>query len=179
MSDIYTLLILAGGRGTRMGGRDKGLVRLDGDPLVARLLETLNPAPTRVVISANRNAERYQRWADRVVPDLRPDFSGPMAGLEAGLQVSQGPLLCLPCDLIDPPARLAALLLAHLTPGQVNVIEDQSGLQPLCLALHAEPWRNALGAYLDQGGRSARGWLANVAHQRIVIDGRLGNLNSL
>ena len=86
----YTLIILAGGQGQRMGGADKGLVEVDGKPLVAHLLDNLLPRPTRIVISANRNADRYQAWADQVVADRRDGFLGPLAGLEAALGEAHG-----------------------------------------------------------------------------------------
>lgn len=178
MTPLYTLLILAGGQGRRMGGRDKGLVELDGRPLVDHLLAAL-PRPGRVVISANRNRDAYRQRADAVVFDRRGDFPGPMAGLEAGLAECQGPVLCLPCDLLAPPALLAALLLDGLDPGRIRVIEDDGGLQPLCLGLFGGRWVASITDYLDEGGRSVRGWLERVPHERVRIEGRLENRNWL
>lgn len=102
------LIILAGGQGKRMGGADKGLLELDGKPLIAHLLDHLTPSPARIVISANRNQTTYRHWADQVVSDERDGFQGPMAGLEAALDASQGLCLCLPCDLVQPPAPCPA-----------------------------------------------------------------------
>ena len=76
-------MILAGGRGTRMGGADKGLLELAGRPLVAHLLEALRPQVATVLISANRNTEVYARFGATVVPDPWPDFRGPLAGIAA------------------------------------------------------------------------------------------------
>lgn len=178
MTSLYTLLILAGGRGSRMGGRDKGLVEIDGGPLVDHLMAAL-PRPARVVISANRNLDAYRQRADTVVGDRRSDFPGPMAGLEAGLAECQGPVLSLPCDLLAPPRSLVPLLLDGLEPGQVRVIEDDGGPQPLCLGLFGGRWVASISEYLDQGGRSVRGWLERVPHERVRIEGRLENRNRL
>lgn len=177
MTTFYTLLILAGGQGRRMGGRDKGLVEVDGRPLIDQLLAAVTPAPGRIVISANRNLPAYQRRADTVVSDQRPDYPGPMAGLEAALAVCQGPVLCLPCDLLAPPAAMIAGLLNGLSSDQVRVAEDDHGLQPLCMALHAQPWQASISAYLDSGGRSVRGWLQGVPLEKVRIGGELQNRN--
>ncbi|MDX1803381.1 MAG: NTP transferase domain-containing protein [Alcanivorax sp.] len=173
----YTLIILAGGRGLRMGGVDKGLVDIDGHPLIEHLLLALPPA-RHCIISANRNLQRYQQWADQVVSDQRDGFAGPMAGLEAALAVTEGPCLCLPCDLPHPPARLAERLLHGLRPDAVNVLQDPQRVQPLCLGLIASPdWCRTLTDYLDNGGHSAHGWLERVAWQAVPFDQPLENLN--
>ena len=173
----YTLIILAGGKGSRVGGADKGLLEVDGKPLIAHLLEHLAPRPQRVVISANRNQALYRQWADQVVEDLRPDFPGPMAGLEAALQACEGLCLCLPCDLLQPPASMAADLLAKAAIGHVCVAQDPIRRQPLCLSLHAQHWRTSLTDYLDNGGRSAYGWLETLAVQPVAVGTPLQNLN--
>lgn len=173
----YTLIILAGGKGARMGGADKGLVELDGTPLVAHLLAHLHPRPARIVISANRNREIYRHWADQVVCDLRPDYPGPMAGLEAALSAASGLCVCLPCDLVQPPATLITDLLHKSAPDHIAVARDPIRRQPLCLALHAEPWLASLGDYLDSGGRSAYGWLEQVPVQEVAVATPIKNLN--
>ena len=78
-----------------------------------------------------------------------------------------------------PPAALPGLLLAGLDPGRVRRIEDDRGPQPLCLGLHGERWVPSIRDYLDQGGRSVRGWLERVPHDVVRIDGRLENRNRL
>lgn len=173
----YTLIILAGGKGSRMGGADKGLVEVEGKPLVAHLLEHLQPRPARIVISANRNQPTYRHWADQVIGDLRPDFPGPMAGLEAALSVASGLCLCLPCDLLQAPSTLALDLLKKSHPQHICVARDPIRRQPLCLALHAEAWRHSLSHYLDDGGRSAYGWLDHLPVQEVAVATPLQNLN--
>ena len=173
----YTLIILAGGQGQRMGGADKGLVELDGKPLVAHLLDNLLPRPSRIVISANRNADRYQAWGDPVVADLRDGFCGPLAGLEATLAASQGLCVCLPCDLLKPPTEMIEGLLASASSEHICVVHDTLRRQPLCMALYAEHWRGALVDYLDAGKRSAHGWLDQVSVHPVAITTLLQNLN--
>ncbi|WP_290522247.1 molybdenum cofactor guanylyltransferase [Alcanivorax sp.] len=173
----YTLIILAGGKGTRMGGADKGLIAVNGKPLITQLLEHISPRPARIIISANRNQETYRHWADQVVQDRRADFPGPMAGLEAALSVATGQCVCLPCDLLQPPASLIRDLLSNASPEHVCVARDPIRRQPLCLALHAEPWQNSLSRYLDEGGRSAYGWLEQLPLQEVAVATPIQNLN--
>ena len=80
-----TGLILAGGRGTRLGGVDKGLVELHGRPLVEYVLERLRPQTGAILINANRHHERYAAYGVPVIPDLEGGFAGPLAGIAAGL----------------------------------------------------------------------------------------------
>ncbi|HCE40807.1 MAG: molybdenum cofactor guanylyltransferase [Alcanivorax sp.] len=179
MDLFYTLLILAGGEGRRMGGRDKGLVEIDGQPLVDQLLDAVAP-PGPVVISANRNLDLYLGRADSVVRDHRDGYFGPMAGLEAGLAAcGDGPVLCLPCDLMAPPPTLPGLLLDGLSADRVRRLEDDHGPQPLCLGLHGARWVPSITEYLDRGGRSVRGWLDGVPHDVARLHGRLENRNRL
>jgi molybdopterin-guanine dinucleotide biosynthesis protein A len=105
-----TGLILAGGRGTRMGGADKGLQLLHGKPLVAHALARIAPQVGTVLISANRNQAAYGAYAP-VVTDADAGFAGPLAGMLAGLQACATPLLLVvPCDAPYAPLDLAVRL---------------------------------------------------------------------
>ncbi len=78
-------LILAGGRGTRMGGIDKGLQLHLGVPLAQHALQRLRPQVAALMLNANRNLPTYQAMGVPVWPDEMPDFPGPLAGMLAGL----------------------------------------------------------------------------------------------
>jgi len=107
MTDTLTpcsILILAGGRGQRMGGRDKGLVQWRGEPLVAHVQRIVRPLSDDVVISCNRNQDLYRPFADQLVGDAEADFPGPLAGVIAGLAAARHAwVVVLACDapLID------------------------------------------------------------------------------
>jgi molybdopterin-guanine dinucleotide biosynthesis protein A len=110
-----SILLLAGGRGQRMGGLDKGLVQWRGKPLIAHLQELTRPLTDDLIISCNRNLDLYAPYADRLVSDGNADFCGPLAGIRAGLAVARHPwLLVLPCDapLVDLPLLQAMQQLA-------------------------------------------------------------------
>ncbi len=75
-----TGLVLAGGRGTRMGGVDKGLQPFQGRPMVAHVIERLAPQVNELLVNANRNAEAYAGFGHRVIADEIAGFAGPLAG---------------------------------------------------------------------------------------------------
>lgn len=104
-------VILAGGRATRMGGEDKGLVSIGGIALYQYVLARLRPQVASVAISANRNQARYQTSGLPVIGDLTPNFAGPLAGMLAGLKQSPNEWVAfVPCDVPDFPADLVAQL---------------------------------------------------------------------
>ncbi|MFP5429118.1 MAG: molybdenum cofactor guanylyltransferase MobA [Gammaproteobacteria bacterium] len=99
-----SILILAGGRGQRMGGRDKGLVCWRGEPLVAHVQRVVRDLSDDVVISCNRNQEAYRVFADQLVGDAEEDYPGPLAGVIAGVEAARHEwVVVLACDapLID------------------------------------------------------------------------------
>ncbi len=80
-----TAVILAGGRGTRMGGVDKGLVDYQGQPMIEHILARITPQVDHVMINANRHIERYQTYGVPVITDENDQFDGPLAGMQAAL----------------------------------------------------------------------------------------------
>ncbi|WP_087722598.1 molybdenum cofactor guanylyltransferase MobA [Pandoraea sp. PE-S2T-3] len=121
--DAITGLILAGGRGQRMGGRDKGLQLFDGQPLAAHVLARLQPQVGTLLISANRNHAAYAALGADVVSDETQDFAGPLAGMLAGLRAAKTEyVLTAPCDSPLLPDDLAARLAAALVaPGAPDI----------------------------------------------------------
>jgi molybdopterin-guanine dinucleotide biosynthesis protein A len=161
----YDALILAGGRGTRMGGKDKGWVMWDGLPLVEHALATLSsqsPPPARIFISANRNVDAYQQTGHPVVMDERPDYRGPLAGIEAGLmRCKKNNLLVIPCDVPLLPADLYATLQSALTDNAQALAAyalTSEGAQPLCCLIKPSV-AGALGKQLDAGHGAVQTWL--------------------
>lgn len=100
----FTGIILAGGQGRRMGGEDKGLVMMQGKPLYQHVLQRLRPQVDIVLISANRNIDRYQVSGCQVVTDTTQDYLGPLAGMLSGLRNSstEWAAFCA-CDTPDIP----------------------------------------------------------------------------
>lgn len=165
-----TGLILAGGAGRRVGGRDKGLLPWRGKPLAAQVAARLRPQVGRLLISCNRNQAFYAGLADATVADTRGDYQGPLAGLEAAApQLESEFLLLAPCDTPELPPDLGRRLLAALAGSDHNIsyAHDGEREQYLCAALRCAIVPS-VSAYLDQGGRAVRHWYAG--HGAIAVD---------
>jgi len=165
-------VILAGGRAQRMGEVDKGLCLLDDKPLVAWVAGCIAPQVDEVLVSANRNLERYGALGYRVLPDIIPDFPGPLAGLHSGLAAAVNPLwLSVPCDTpflpVDLVQRLRAALLKEGAELAVAVVAGR--MQPV-ICLGHESLRANLRAFLERGGRRVGEWQAGLRHVAVPFD---------
>ena len=108
-------LVLAGGAGRRVQGSDKGLLPWHGEPLVVHVVNRLTPQVDQLLVSCNRNRDRYGEIATLTQSDLRADYQGPLAGLEAAAADILHPLLLVvPCDSPALPLDLAERLAAPL-----------------------------------------------------------------
>lgn len=113
-----TGLVLAGGRGSRMGGVDKGLQNHHGMPLALHALLRLGQQVGATMVNANRNLAAYESMGAPVWPDALPDYPGPLAGFLAGLERCETPwLVTVPCDTPNFPADLVARM-AEAAAGQ-------------------------------------------------------------
>jgi molybdopterin-guanine dinucleotide biosynthesis protein A len=160
-----TGLVLAGGLGRRMGGVDKGLQPLDGRPMVAHVIDRLQPQVAELLINANQNLDAYAAFGYRVIPDSIAGFAGPLAGLERGLASAANQLLVTaPCDSPFLPGDLVARLWAGLSTAAADLAVARTGDQPhpvFCLCrrdLHGH-----LAAYLAAGGRKIDHWYAALS----------------
>ena len=121
ITDI-TGLVLAGGRGSRMGGADKGLQPHRGMPLALHTLLRLGPQVGATMINANRNLAAYEAMGAPVWPDALPDYPGPLAGFLAGLERCETPYLVpVPCDTPNFPVDLVARLAAGLQQADADI----------------------------------------------------------
>lgn len=180
----WTLVILAGGRGSRAGGIDKGWANWRGKAMIQHLLEHFGKQSPSVIVSANRNLDAYLALGVTVVTDRRTGFSGPLAGLEAAFAVVETECqVIFPCDMPMLPADLPQRLMqARHDDAEISVAHDGVRQQHLCMALNGKYWRENLSAWLDQGGRSVHGWLADKPLRPVSFrsDGRaFANLNHL
>jgi len=160
-SDI-TAVILAGGRGRRMGGQDKGLLELNGRPLIEHVLAVLNPQVGQVLINANRNQDLYRSLGHPVIEDGHRGFQGPLAGFAAALGASSTPYVLLaPCDAPLLPDDYAKRMVAALLAGSsdIAIAHDGMRLQPVH-ALISCALSYDLSRFLDQGGRKIDRWYA-------------------
>lgn len=165
-----TGIVLAGGRGSRMGGVDKGLQALRGRPMIEWVLERLAPQVTEIVVNANQNLEKYQSYGQRVVPDEIAGFAGPLAGLHAGLKAAAHPLvITVPCDSPFLPSDLVSRLQKSL--GKNHLAVAKTGDQPHpVFALMKREVRESLEAFLAAGGRKIDAWYAALKVVEVSFD---------
>jgi molybdenum cofactor guanylyltransferase len=177
-----TGIVLAGGKGTRMGSVDKGLQPLRGKPMVEWVLERLAPQVTEIVINANQNVERYKEYGHGVVRDEIAGFAGPLAGLHAGLKAARHPLVVtVPCDSPFLPADLVSRLKAKLEQKDLAVAKTGDQPHPV-FALMKREVRESLEAFLAQGGRKIDAWYAALEVVEVSFDDEADafrNINTL
>ncbi|WP_109512297.1 molybdenum cofactor guanylyltransferase MobA [Pseudomonas ovata] len=178
-----SILLLAGGQGQRMGGRDKGLLDWQGRPLIETLHHTVRPLTDDLIISCNRNQDRYAAYADRLVEDAERGFPGPLTGILAALTVVRHDyLLVLPCDVprVDAALLMQLRTLAAQHPGRPVMVREGEHWQPL-LCIIALAHARVLQAAWQDGERSPRRALSPLhplALQCAPGDPRLSNLNT-
>ena len=167
-----TGVVLAGGQGQRMGGVDKGLVALDGQPLVAHVLARLAPQVDRVLINANRNAPRYAAFGYPVFADEIAGFAGPLAGLHAALGHAEDPLVATaPCDSPFLPPDLVARLRGGLEAAGADLaVACTLGQQHPVFCLCRRSVRAHLEAYLASGARRFDRWYASLKVAYVAFD---------
>lgn len=178
-----SILLLAGGRGQRMGGQDKGLVEWLGEPLIAHLQRKVRPLTDDLIISCNRNRERYEPFADQLVGDDEEGFPGPLAGILAGLKAARhSHLLVLPCDVprIDAALLQSMRESAHLNSEKPLMVWHDEHWEPLLCVIPASllpAFEAAWNAGERSPGRVMRN-LGTTALQCPDNDPRLANLNT-
>jgi len=171
-----TGIVLAGGRGSRMGGVDKGLQNHRGVPLALHALLRLQPQVGEVMINANRNLAAYESMGVPVWPDVQADFAGPLAGMLVGLERCETPYLAtVPCDTPNFPLDLVDRL-AHALEAEgaelAMAATREDGMvvpQPVFCLLKAE-LLESLVKFLHAGQRKIDRWTAQHRVATVVFD---------
>jgi molybdopterin-guanine dinucleotide biosynthesis protein A len=173
-----TGLILAGGRGSRMGGVDKGLQNFNGIPLALHTLMRLGPQVESVMVNANRNLSAYESFGAAVWPDASADFAGPLSGFLVGLERAETPyVLTVPCDTPRLPLDLAKRLAEALVREDADIAmaaapetdehgQTQIRTQPVFCLMKIE-LSESLVKFTHAGGRKIDAWTAQ--HNTVVV----------
>ncbi len=172
-SDI-TGLILAGGRGSRMGGVDKGLQNHRGLPLAMHALMRLSPQVGAMLINANRNLGAYEALGAPVYADSIDNFAGPLAGVLVGLEQCQTPwLVTVPCDTPDFPldfveqlARAASEQQADIAYAVTHEADGREQSHPVFCLLDSA-LMESLVVFMQGGGRKIDVWFAQ--HKAVAV----------
>jgi len=182
-----TGLILAGGRGMRMGGVDKGLQTLQGKPMIAHVIQRLQPQVDRIMINANQNLDRYREFNFPVWSDEKNDYAGPLAGMQAGLiHCETAYMLTVPCDTPMLPTDLVTQLATALEKSTADIAvantkqHDRIHRQPV-FCLMKKTVLTDLTTALERGLRKVDLWLAEKNLVDVVFDDEaaFANINTL
>ena len=174
--DALTLGVLAGGRGSRLGGCDKAWIVRDGIAQIERIARRFESEVARVLVSANRDAARFEALGFDVVSDRVPDL-GPLGGLDALANACTTPwLLTVPVDLVFVNECLLQTLAS--AGGQGASVEDDDGPQPLVALWQVEALRSSFPRRRE-GDLSVQSLQTTLGMPRIRLNGvRFGNLNT-
>ena len=171
-----TGLVLAGGRGARMGGVDKGLQNHLGTPLALHALLRLGPQVGEVMINANRNLGAYESMGVPVWPDTLPDYAGPLAGFLTGLERCETPyMVTVPCDSPRFPLDLVERLADGLDSQQAEIAlaatreGDATRVHPV-FCLMTTSLLESLVRFTQGGHRKIDRWTAQHRCVEVVFD---------
>ncbi len=163
-----TVVILSGGRSSRMQGEDKGLILLNDKPLISYMVDVVNDKAGRLLISANRNIEKYQSYGEVIVDELT-DFQGPLAGISTALSKTNTTyLLTLPCDspLINETVINRLIDVMDRVDVDICVADDGLRIHPT-IALIKTNLKNNLLAFLESGERKLGLWIEQNNFQKV------------
>lgn len=150
-----------------MGGTDKGLMLLQGRPLIQHVIDRLKPQVDELIINSNRHIEIYQQFGYPVFPDEHIGYSGPLAGIQVGLKQAKCEyLLICPCDTPYLPENLVEKLLLTLKQHHAEIaIAAADGSDHPVICLCKTSVLPTLEEYLTSGGRKVSTWQQKLVHQ--------------
>jgi molybdenum cofactor guanylyltransferase len=165
-----TAIILAGGKGRRMGGIDKGLVKLNGRSLIEPIISAIAPHVNELLINANRNIEEYKQFGYPVISDNDKNFLGPLAGFLAAMKVAKNEqLIFLPCDgpFLKEELLQRLIIAKEDNSVEIAVAHDGNRMQPVYANL-SKSLNNSLEMYLKSGQRKIDHWYKQ--HSCALVD---------
>lgn len=165
-----TAVILAGGKGRRMQGKDKGLVELENHPLIEYVIDAIETQVETIIVNANRNQQQYADYGYPVISDALNNYQGPLAGFYSALKnTTTSHIVTLPCDGPLLPDDLVERLMSALTRNhaEIAVAHDGERMQPV-YALIPTTLISSLNAFLDSGERKIDLWYKQ--HQIALAD---------
>jgi len=130
VKEKFSCIILAGGEGKRVDGRDKGLINYKNKPLTQHVIDAVEPQTHEIIISANRNLEKYKELGYKVISDSVNGFKGPLSGMAATLPYcSNDHVLVVPCDMPHLPQDIIERLTFNTLTNTINVVAINNKLQ--------------------------------------------------
>ena len=154
-----------------MGGVDKGLVKLQQQPLIQHVIKRLTPQVDEILINANREILQYQAFGYAVLQDTHADFIGPLAGFSLGLQHAKHDyVLTVPCDSPLLPHDLAQRLLINLIENNAEIaVASSDGIVHPVFSLCKKTVLPSLNEYLALGERRVSAWQKSLSYIEVYF----------
>lgn len=163
-----TAIVLAGGRGTRMQGQDKGLMNFKNRPIIEHVVDCLTPQVREIRINANRHLSRYEAMGYPVFSDIMPGFLGPLSGVYSGLlEADHDWIVSVSCDTPYLPTDLVSRLWQGLNGKLAAYVHDGERSHPTLLLINKQ-LLSPLKIYLETGERKLHLFLTRIDAQ--VVD---------
>ena len=159
LNEIIPCVILAGGKGRRMGGKEKALIRLLDRPLLSYVLEKVSGKVAPIALNINTNFDDFQKFGYKIIKDPIKGHLGPLAGILASLnwakEINQDWVLTLPCDTPFLPKNLVQSMVEakNKTPEVDLVVAKSRGVNHPVIALWKSDINNKLQNALNEGIR--------------------------
>ncbi|MFM9836590.1 MAG: molybdenum cofactor guanylyltransferase MobA [Methylophilaceae bacterium] len=179
-----TAIIISGGRATRMGGVDKGLILLQNRSLIQHVISRLQSQTDEILINANREIAQYEEFGLNVLPDESSEFLGPLSGILLGLKHAKNDLvLSVPCDSPLLPPDLSERLYNGMLESHADIAcaTSNSNTHPV-FCLMKKSVLPSLQAFLDAGERKVSAWQKSLKYIEVDFSDRteaFTNLNTL
>ncbi|NOY66203.1 MAG: molybdenum cofactor guanylyltransferase [Gammaproteobacteria bacterium] len=176
-------VILAGGKARRFDGRDKGLIEANNSRLIDHVLNIIKPQVSSIMISANRNLEKYKQLGYPVLTDNNDAYDGPLAGILAALEhINDGLLAVIPCDMPDIPKDIISQLQQQMLSEKADIccVSDNNNLQPL-LSIMNKQVQKALKEFLQADKHKVQDWFNQQNMTTLNLDNNnpLFNINNM
>ena len=159
-----TGLILCGGKGTRLGNKDKGLVPYRGKMLVQHMIDRVQPQVDQLLININQNEEKYETFGAQLTTDEDNNYQGPLAGiLSAKSKITTEFCFVVPCDMPHIPLNTVERLHSVIGDKHAVAVANKGRVQPLVLLIRS----SIIGTISDRlkgKNKSVLGWLESIGY---------------
>lgn len=178
-----TVVILAGGKGRRMGGQDKGLISYKNVALIKHVIDSISQQTSKILINANRNQQQYARFGFPVIEDTLSDYQGPLAGFLAAMSAAETRyILTLPCDgpIIVNNYLSSMLQSMNSDNKELAIASDGDRMQPV-YALIPVALKTSLNQFLAEGERKIDRWYQRHSYSLVEFSEESGlftNMNT-
>ena len=161
--------ILAGGKGSRLSGTDKGLFLIKGKPLIEYCIERIQVQSGNITINANRNLDKYSIYSSNIIVDLDREAVGPLGGIHAGLEkIDRNHICFVPCDCPLIPLDLLKKLYEPFKSHDYDLtIASTDGKYQPTFFMADKRLRHSLKKFIAEGGRKIMDWIDQTNYKPV------------